>query len=48
MTKNEAITRMILAKVSEGMTAVEAAKAVLGADKVDAMIDQLYHQLRGE
>lgn len=48
MTKTAAISQMILAKVAEGMTPVEAAKAILGADKIDAMISDLYHQLRGE
>ena len=46
MPKTAAISQMILAKVAEGMNPVEACKAVLGAEKVDAMIDELYNELR--
>jgi hypothetical protein len=46
MKINQVISARILAKVAEGMTVVEALKAVCGADKVDAMIDGLYDQLR--
>lgn len=48
MTKTQAISLQVLAKVSEGMTTVEALKAVCGADKVDAMIEDLYNQLRAK
>ena len=46
MTKTEAISNMILAKSAEGMSPVEALKAVCGAAKVEAMIDSLYAELR--
>lgn len=48
MTKQAEISRQVLAKIAEGMQPVEALKAVCGADKVDAMISDLFHQLRGE
>ena len=46
MTKTQAISAMILAKVAEGMTAREAMSAVCGADKVEKMISDLYDELR--
>lgn len=44
--KNALISRMILAKVGEGMTIREAFAAVLGQDKLDCLIDSLYRELR--
>ncbi len=46
MTKTEAISLMIAAKIAEGMSPIEAVKAVCGAAKVEAMIDSLYNELR--
>ena len=44
--KNAEISRRILAKVAEGMDILAALAAVIGQDKVDTMIDELYHELR--
>lgn len=46
MIKDAIISAQVLAKVGEGMDVVSALKAVCGADKVDAMISDLYGQLR--
>jgi hypothetical protein len=40
------ISRRILAKKDEGMDIKEAFAAVLGQDKLDLLIDSLYHELR--
>ena len=48
MTKTTAISQMILAKVAEGLTVVEAMRAVCGNAVVEAMISDLYQKLRGE
>jgi len=48
MSINQKISAQVLAKVAEGMGVVDALKAVCGADKVDAMIDNLYHSLRAK
>ena len=47
-TKNAEISRRILAKVAEGMSVKEAFAAVLGQDKLDLLIDSLYHELRAK
>ncbi len=44
MTK--AISAAVFAKVAQGMGVVEALKTVCGAEKVEAMIDALYKDLR--
>jgi len=46
MNTDPIISAQILLKVSEGMDVVDAMKAVCGADKVEAMISDLYTQLR--
>jgi hypothetical protein len=46
MTITQAISLKVLAKVAQGMSAVEALKEVCGAEKVDQMIGDLYEQLR--
>lgn len=48
MTITQKISLQVLAKVSEGMDVIEALKAVCGTDKVEAMIDELYRNLRGK
>lgn len=48
MTKNQAISAMILAKVAEGMDVREALDAVCGAGSFERLASNLYHQLRGE
>jgi hypothetical protein len=40
------ISRRILAKKAEGMSIKEAFAAVLGQDKLELLIDSLYHELR--
>jgi hypothetical protein len=45
---NAVVAVRVLALVADGMNAVEALKAVCGAENVDAMIDALYHELRKE
>jgi hypothetical protein len=44
--KNAAISMMILAKVSEGMTLRQAFDAVIGEGRFDAMVSDLYDDLR--
>lgn len=44
--KNTAISRMILAKVAEGMNVRDAVDAVLGAGTVDRVIGDVYETLR--
>jgi len=44
--KNAEISRRILANVAEGMDIKSAVAAVVGQDKLDAMTDSLYHELR--
>lgn len=46
VTKTQAISHMIASKIATGMNPIEAVKAVCGADKVEAMIDSLYNELR--
>lgn len=46
MTITQKISLQVLAKIEEGMNVVDALKAVCGADKVDAMISDLYDTLR--
>lgn len=48
MTITQKISLRILAKIEQGMTPVEAAKAILGAEKMDAMISDLYDTLRAK
>ncbi|WP_395326961.1 hypothetical protein WBP06_09585 [Novosphingobium sp. BL-8H] len=48
MPKDAIISAQILTKVAEGMDVIEAMKAVCGADKVEAMISDLYDQLRAK
>jgi len=48
MTKTQAISAMILAKVAEGMTAREALAAVCGVELVEKMISDLYDALRAQ
>ena len=44
--KNAAISRMIIKKVSEGMTLAAAIDAVLGAGRYDGIISGVYDKLR--
>lgn len=46
MTITQEISRRVLALVANGVGVVEALRQVCGAEKVDAMISDLYHQLR--
>ena len=46
--KNAAISRLIIAKVYEGMSLTQAIDAVLGKGTTEAVIDTVYHTLRGE
>lgn len=46
MTITQKISAQVLAKVAEGMTVIEALKAVCGSDKVERMISDLYDELR--
>jgi len=46
MTKTQAISAAILGKIAEGMGVQDAMKAILGADKVEQMISELYDELR--
>ena len=46
MTKTQQISAAILAKVAEGMTVIDALKAVCGEANVEKMIDELYAELR--
>ena len=46
MTKTQAISAAILDKIAEGMGVHDAMKAILGADKVEQMISDLYDELR--
>lgn len=48
MDMTTAISARILAKVAEGLPVQEAMAAVLGADKVEAMISELYDALRAK
>jgi hypothetical protein len=48
MAQTSAISARILALVANGMNVVDACKTVLGADKVDAMISDLYDALRAK
>lgn len=48
MTKTQAISGQILKLVSEGMDVIEALKVVCGAENVDAMISELYNELRNK
>ncbi|WP_321940010.1 hypothetical protein [Paraburkholderia sp. J8-2] len=45
---NAAISARILALVAGGMDVMTALKTVCGADKVDAMISDLYDTLRAK
>lgn len=46
LTKNQVISLGLQALVAEGVDPVEALKMLCGAEKVDQMISDLYHQLR--
>lgn len=46
MTTTAKISALVLAKVAEGMSPVDALKAVCGEATVDAMIADLYDALR--
>lgn len=48
MTITQKISQRVLIKIAEGMTPVEALKAVCGIEKVDAMISDLYDTLRAK
>ncbi len=45
---NAVISTRIMALVGTGMAPIEACKAILGAEKVDAMISDLYDALRAK
>ena len=47
-TATEKISFQILARVAQGENVIDAMKAVCGAEKVDAMIDALYTELRAK
>ncbi len=46
MTTTQKITAAIAAKIAAGMSPMEALKAVVGADKVERMVSDLYDELR--
>lgn len=46
MTKSEYISNQIANEMAKGKTIRSACEAVLGKDVMDAMISELYHQLR--
>ena len=46
MTKTQAISMMILAKVAAGMTIREAFNAVLGQGRFEQLASDLYDELR--
>jgi len=48
MTKNEAISLMIIGKVSQGMTIREAIDAILGEGTVEKIASDLYDTFREE
>ena len=48
MTKTQAISLMILNKVNEGKDIKTAMKEVIGAERFDAMIEDLYNELRAK
>lgn len=45
---NQVISARILALVANGMDVMEALNQVCGADKVDAMVSDLYDALRAK
>lgn len=45
---NQVISARILALIAGGMDVMSALKEVCGADKVDAMISELYAELRAK
>jgi len=46
--KNAAASARILALIATGMNPVDACKAVLGIERIDAMIETVYNTLRAE
>ena len=46
MTKQQAISKMILDLVAEGEDVIDAMKKVLGKDVVDDMISDIYETLK--
>ncbi len=46
MTKTQAISKMILAKIAEGFSVREALDEVLGAGTSEALISEVYETLR--
>jgi len=48
MTANQVFSLKVLALVAQGHRPVDALKIVFGADKIDAMISDLYDELRGQ
>ena len=46
MTKTQAISKMILAKIAEGFSVREALDEVLGAGASEALISEVYETLR--
>ena len=42
------ISRRIMTLIDRGLSPVDACKAVLGADVVDAAIEDIYNRLRAE
>ena len=46
--KNAAASARILALIALGINPVDACKAVLGAERIDAMIETVYNTLRAE
>lgn len=48
MTKAQFISAAILDKIADGMSVQDAMREILGADKVDRMISDLYDELRAK
>ena len=48
VTKNQAISLQILAKVASGMTIGNAMDSVLGAGTYDKLVSDLYSELRAK
>lgn len=48
MNITQKISAQVLVKIAEGMSPVDALKAVCGTDKVEQMIIELYEGLRAQ
>lgn len=48
LTAHQKISLAILALVAEGLDPIEAWKVVCGRERVEATINEIYHELRGQ